>query len=49
MHPTADTIVVMLRERLGAAGDAGRYAYNETYLFHGDMLRDTRVGLLRHG
>ena len=26
MHPTADTVVVMLRESLGAAGDAGRYA-----------------------
>jgi hypothetical protein len=26
MHPTADTNDFMLRERLGAAGDAGRYA-----------------------
>jgi hypothetical protein len=26
MHPTADTTVVMLRQSLGAAGDAGRYA-----------------------
>jgi hypothetical protein len=26
MHPTADTPPVMLRERHGAAGDAGRYA-----------------------
>ena len=26
MHPTADTIALMLRESLGAAGDAGRYA-----------------------
>jgi hypothetical protein len=24
MHPTADTIALMLRESLGAAGDAGR-------------------------
>jgi hypothetical protein len=24
MHPTRDTIDVMLRERLGRAGDAGR-------------------------
>ena len=24
MHPTADTIAFMLRESLGAAGDAGR-------------------------
>jgi len=26
MHPTADTTALMLRERLGAAGDAGRSA-----------------------
>ena len=26
MHPTADTPVIMLREMLGAAGDAGRSA-----------------------
>ena len=26
MHPTADTLLVMYRQRLGAAGDAGRYA-----------------------
>ncbi len=26
MHPTADTLLVMLRGRVGAAGDAGRYA-----------------------
>ena len=26
MHPTADTVAVMLRERLGAACDAGRSA-----------------------
>jgi hypothetical protein len=26
MHPTADTTLVMLRQWLGAAGDAGRYA-----------------------
>ena len=25
MHPTADTLPVMPRQRLGAAGDAGRY------------------------
>jgi hypothetical protein len=24
MHPTADTLLLMLYERLGAAGDAGR-------------------------
>jgi hypothetical protein len=24
MHPTADTTILMLRETLGAAGDAGR-------------------------
>jgi hypothetical protein len=26
MHPTADTTALMLRERLGAAGDAWRWA-----------------------
>ena len=26
LHPAADTPTLMLRERLGAAGDAGRYA-----------------------
>jgi hypothetical protein len=26
MHPTADTLLVMYIESLGAAGDAGRYA-----------------------
>jgi hypothetical protein len=26
MHPTADTTILKLRERCGAAGDAGRYA-----------------------
>jgi hypothetical protein len=26
MHATADTLDFMLRDRLGAAGDAGRYA-----------------------
>jgi hypothetical protein len=26
MHPTADTVVFMFIETLGAAGDAGRYA-----------------------
>jgi hypothetical protein len=26
MHPTADTLLVMLQDRLGAAGDAGREA-----------------------
>jgi hypothetical protein len=25
MHPTADTTALMFSERLGAAGDAGRY------------------------
>ncbi len=29
MHPTADTLPVMLREWLGAAGDAGREAIAE--------------------
>jgi hypothetical protein len=26
MHPTADTLLLKLRQRRGAAGDAGRYA-----------------------
>jgi hypothetical protein len=29
MHPTADTTDFKLRERCGAAGDAGRYAASE--------------------
>jgi hypothetical protein len=32
MHPTADTLALMLRERRGAAGDAGRYAANSVSL-----------------
>jgi hypothetical protein len=37
MHPTADTDIVMIRERLGAAGDAGRWAAPRP----GTMNKDT--------
>ncbi|HEX7958050.1 MAG TPA: hypothetical protein VF508_13970, partial [Pyrinomonadaceae bacterium] len=49
MHPTADTLPLILLQRLGAAGDAGRWAFQNMPAMNDIVMRVPAKGLLLTG